>query len=120
VSPKQTKNLVVQLRLTEEQYEGIRRAAQASALDPATWMRMSLVRDAAREAPQCWCGTEPGVHPVPHVRGLVGDRCVRATDWKIFAAQLPAQERRALLRRIAEILVPAGPPAIKMLHRTRK
>lgn len=117
---KPAKNLVVQLRLTEEQYEGIRRAAEAAALDPATWMRMSLVRDAAREAPQCWCGSEPGVHRVPHVQGLVGDRCLRATDWKIFAAQLPADERRAVLSRVAEIRVPRRPPEVKVLSRARK
>lgn len=114
---KPAKNLVVQLRMTEDQLEAIRRAATRLALDPSTWMRMTLVREATREAPLCWCGSEPGVHRVPGVHDLVGDRCLRATDWQMFARQLPLDERRVLLRRIRELLVPRRPPQVKILHR---
>jgi len=115
-----TKNLVVQLRFTEQQLAHIRLAAERVALDPATWMRMTLAREASREAPQCWCGTEPGLYRIPHVQDLVGDRCLRGTDWKGFAEHLPADERRALLNRVAEILVPRRAPELKILGRTRK
>ena len=120
VPMNQTKNLVVQLRFTEQQLAHIRLAAERAALDPATWMRMTLAREASREPPQCWCGSEPGVHRLPHVQDLVGDRCLRATDWIGFAKQLPPEERRALLDRVAAILVPRRAPEVKILGRTRK